>query len=395
MRNLDEVESHHLAAIRTAALDSSPVAGLTHCHYKYPARFSPRFVSSVIEAFSSPGDLVLDPYMGGGTTLVECMSRDRRSVGCDINSLAHFVTRAKLMSISDVERTHLRIWASEIIPSLSYFDSDARLASVLCEARTRNLNLPEIRALKKFIALALISIDELPSASEQDFARCALLNAAQWALNGRRRRASLNEFRAKIRETTLEMLEGAANLHSSERHWSAETSASTLIHDSAENLPGHAPFSSGELADLVVTSPPYPGVHVLYHRWQVDGRKESPAPYWIAGCYDGKGESYYGFGSRKDANQDDYFRQSLSTLHAIRKVMKDGAIAVQMLAFSDPETQLRRYQENMRIAGFREVRRPSGRPCRIWRDVPGRSWHANMKGKTSSAREVVLIHAAV
>src|SRR3546814_7370477 len=85
MRNLDEGGSHHLAAIRTAALDPSPVAGLTHCHYKYPARFSPKFVASVIEAFSSPGDLVLDPYMGGGTTLVECMSRNRRAVGCDIN----------------------------------------------------------------------------------------------------------------------------------------------------------------------------------------------------------------------------------------------------------------------------------------------------------------------
>src|SRR5690606_10013178 len=110
MRNL--AEGQNVAAIRAAALDSSPVAGLTHCHYKYPARFSPKFVSSVIEAYSNPGDLVLDPYMGGGTTLVECMSRNRRSVGCDINSLAHFVTRAKLLSISEIERAHLRIWAS-------------------------------------------------------------------------------------------------------------------------------------------------------------------------------------------------------------------------------------------------------------------------------------------
>ena len=31
-------------------------------------------------------------------------------------------------------------------------------------------------------------------------------------------------------------------------------------------------------ADLVVTSPPYPGIHMLYHRWQVDGRKETDAP---------------------------------------------------------------------------------------------------------------------
>jgi hypothetical protein len=29
---------------------------------------------------------------------------------------------------------------------------------------------------------------------------------------------------------------------------------------------------------LVLTSPRYAGVHVLYHRWQVDGRKEAPLP---------------------------------------------------------------------------------------------------------------------
>ncbi|MGH8010455.1 MAG: DNA methyltransferase, partial [Candidatus Binatia bacterium] len=55
-------------AIRRAALDSSPVGGLTHQHYKYPACFSPAFAAATIEAFSSRGDLVLDPYMGGGTT---------------------------------------------------------------------------------------------------------------------------------------------------------------------------------------------------------------------------------------------------------------------------------------------------------------------------------------
>ena len=41
---------------------------------------------------------------------------------------------------------------------------------------------------------------------------------------------------------------------------------------------------------LVVTSPPYPGVHVLYHRWQVDGRKEAPLPFMIANKLDGAGQ---------------------------------------------------------------------------------------------------------
>ena len=47
------------------------VAGLTHAFYKYPARFSPRFARAAIQAFTSPGDFVLDPFMGGATTIVE------------------------------------------------------------------------------------------------------------------------------------------------------------------------------------------------------------------------------------------------------------------------------------------------------------------------------------
>src|SRR5262249_7180553 len=47
------------------------VSGLTHNFYRYPARFSPRFARGAIEAFSERGDVILDPFMGGATTLVE------------------------------------------------------------------------------------------------------------------------------------------------------------------------------------------------------------------------------------------------------------------------------------------------------------------------------------
>ena len=39
-----------------------------------PARFSPAFASAVIEWFTEPSDVVLDPFVGGGTTLVEALS---------------------------------------------------------------------------------------------------------------------------------------------------------------------------------------------------------------------------------------------------------------------------------------------------------------------------------
>ncbi len=80
------------------------------------------------------------------------------------------------------------------------------------------------------------------------------------------------------------------------------------------------------------------------------------------------------------------------TLHAIRRVMRDGGYMVQMLAFNRPEDQLPRYLENMDLAGFAEIRVSK---TRIWRQVPHRKWHTALIGKTHSSNEVVLVHRAV
>src|SRR6187399_1710425 len=99
------------AILRSAALDRSPVSGLTHRFYRYPARFSPRFARTVIQLFCAPGDLVLDPYMGGGTTVVEALACGREVVGNDINSLAVFLARVKTTPLSRDDRDSLMRWS--------------------------------------------------------------------------------------------------------------------------------------------------------------------------------------------------------------------------------------------------------------------------------------------
>lgn len=107
-----------LLALRAAAIHSLPVAGLTHRFYRYPARFSPVFVASAIEAFSKPGQIVLDPYMGGGTTIVEALARGRKTVGCDLNSLAVFVAKAKTTLLSEHDRALVSAWAYETVTAV-------------------------------------------------------------------------------------------------------------------------------------------------------------------------------------------------------------------------------------------------------------------------------------
>ena len=379
--------------LRQSALSAERVSGLTHCHYKYPARFSPKFVATAIDCFSEVGDIVLDPYMGGGTTILEALANDRIAIGCDINSLAVFVARVKTTELPASALKEVHTWATQIVPTLSYRDQMAELQE-LHEIQTQNLHIPSARALKKLIALALAAIDQMHSPKAREFARCAVLNVSQWALNGRKQSTSLSDFRSRLVLTTLEMLSGSERFQETVYRQPSNATEPVLIHDSAENISTHAAFSGTKRADLVVTSPPYPGVHVLYHRWQVDGRRETSAPYWIANCLDGQGSAYYNFGTRHQDGHDDYFAASLRTLRSIRSVMKDGGVIVQMIAFSDAGSQLRRYLQNMELAGFSELRASDRRTSRIWRDVPNRNWHATLQGRTKSSREVVLVHVA-
>ena len=374
------------------------IRGLTHGFYRYPARFSPQFPAAAIKYFTKPGDLVLDPYMGGGTTIVEALASGRRAIGNDLNELAVFIARVKTRLLNTTEVDALRSWARRVPQTLNYRHPVPDNVIPSDDRAVRNLGLYRSRYLKKAIALALATLTELPTSACRDFARCVILHVGQWALDGRRTHTTLEEFRTKLRIRADEMLNESIAF-SQTTEISSERVDCHLYEGTAENLPLKPLFSNhGQKADLVITSPPYPGVHVLYHRWQVDGRKETPAPYWIASCRDGQGAAYYNFGDRKQVGLRRYFETAATTFRAVRSVMKDGAHIVQLVAFSDPDKQLPQYLSALEEASLHEVflSSPSGAHIeeRIWRQVPNRKWHAASKGLTRSAREVVLIHRA-
>lgn len=376
------------ALLADAACDKSHVNGLTHNFYRYPARFSPQFARAAIQAFSKPGDLVLDPYMGGGTTVVEALAIGRDVVGNDLNSLAAFIARVKVTPLKPVDVTAILKWIDDEVPLLGFNERIADLDCFVDPIKTKNLSLPKARFIKRVIASGLASIDALPNSRSKDFARCALLKVGQWALDGRVSHTSVAAFREKLAEYTKSMLGAIEDFSTLMK---AQPADAYILHGNAGAIDAAGIFKNRK-ADLIVTSPPYPGVHVLYHRWQVDGRRETPAPYWIAGCSDGQGSSFYNFADRREEAADRYFQASLVTLKAIRKVVREGGHMVQMIAFNRPDDQLPRYLENMEVAGFAETTLEA--PDRIWRQVPGRKWHASLKGKTNSANEVVLIHRA-
>lgn len=52
---------------------------------KHPTPKPEWLMLDVVDAFTDPGDLVIDPFAGSGTTGVACLRRGRRFLGCEIN----------------------------------------------------------------------------------------------------------------------------------------------------------------------------------------------------------------------------------------------------------------------------------------------------------------------
>ena len=62
----------------------------------YRACFKPQLPRFFISRLTRPGDLVYDPFMGRGTTVLEAALLGRRPIGCDVNPLSERLVRPRL-----------------------------------------------------------------------------------------------------------------------------------------------------------------------------------------------------------------------------------------------------------------------------------------------------------
>jgi len=77
----------------------------THAIHRYSGKFIPQIASRAISLLSKPGEFVLDPYCGSGTTILEAALAGRKALGIDLNPLAVLIARAK---VTPVEPQHVR-----------------------------------------------------------------------------------------------------------------------------------------------------------------------------------------------------------------------------------------------------------------------------------------------
>lgn len=68
----------------------------SHNFHAFPAKFPPQLPRKFIEGLTDPEDVVLDPMVGSGTTIVEAFLAGRRGIGFDIDPMALRLCKGKV-----------------------------------------------------------------------------------------------------------------------------------------------------------------------------------------------------------------------------------------------------------------------------------------------------------
>ncbi|MBI3500431.1 MAG: site-specific DNA-methyltransferase [Bacteroidetes bacterium] len=76
---------------------------ITHGYYTYPAKFIPQLASRLIKEHSNENDIVIDTFLGSGTTVVEAIVNNRIGIGTDINDIAYLIAKVKTTPIKTAE----------------------------------------------------------------------------------------------------------------------------------------------------------------------------------------------------------------------------------------------------------------------------------------------------
>lgn len=93
----------------------------------YEHRLKPSTVQALIELYSRPGDVVLDPFAGSGTVPLEAVLAERFAWANDLNPYAYRVTQGKLSAPSSerIAIQQVKAAMAAIAPMISKIDLDS------------------------------------------------------------------------------------------------------------------------------------------------------------------------------------------------------------------------------------------------------------------------------
>lgn len=228
---------------------------LLHSIHPFPCKFPPETVTDFL-----PGDgMVLDPFCGSGTTLLEASSRGLPSVGIDCNPIAVRISKAKLANLSSRHEELLLGLASAAdacsdVPSLDFPGSDHWFTPMARHDLARISHAINAAALppwpKTVAEVALSSVVNRASLQDSD-TRYARVDRAY------RPGSAITEFASKV-ATAISAIRERGPLRGVRR---------VILGDATRRIP----LRDGSVA-AIITSPPYANSmdYYLYHKQRMN-----------------------------------------------------------------------------------------------------------------------------
>ena len=244
-----------------------------HGWYRLVQSFPPHLVRSYLESFGIDGSqVVLDPFCGAGTTLVECKKTGIASIGMDSHPMARFASSVKVdWSVSS---DHLLSYAGRVAESFNEvmgyreratkgrdcddFQSQDSLAGLLGIEESKLLikNSISPRPIRKALAL-LSTVDSYGDAKLRQYGRLALAGALVNGVSNLKFGPEVGVGRIRTDAPVLEVWgQGMQRIADDLRFVCdrSDISAQILESDARRIDLVLAP----ESIDAVITSPPYP-----------------------------------------------------------------------------------------------------------------------------------------
>jgi len=226
---------------------------ITHSYHRYPAKFIPQIVSRLVEKYTKPGDLVVDPFGGCGTTLVESKVMCRPSIGADINPVAVLITKAK---ITPIEPLTLEQTFIDLKHKLGAYTSTTKVSAPKHE-RIDYWFKPEE---KRKLAFLFFEISKIENQDIRDFFYCGfsniLKNCSIWMQKSNKPTRDLKKkpadpFVALLRQIKA-MLRGNADFFNLLQENKCLKTPCNVYCADARKMP-----VKSNTVSLIVTSPPY------------------------------------------------------------------------------------------------------------------------------------------
>ena len=228
-------------------------AYITHGYHRYPAKFIPQIVSRLAEKYTKEGDLIVDPFGGCGTTLVESKVMGRPSVGVDINPVAVLITKAKITPINPqkIERAFTVLKAK-----LDTYTKDTKVKAPEHE-RIDYWFKPEE---KRKLAFIFAEISKLKNKDIRDFFFCGfsniLKNCSIWLQKSNKPTRDLNKKPSDPIPTFYKqikmMMRGNVRFYELSKEKNHLEIPSQVYCTDARTIP-----VKDNSVSLIVTSPPY------------------------------------------------------------------------------------------------------------------------------------------